>query len=96
MLIVASFSFYSYFVILWVICIDLPILVSNTILIADDVRNKTAGVIGGEGTAKLSEAHELTPGFSGACVCQSLVFVCRFVLFMLDIVFSVLRFTGPS
>ena len=60
------------------------------------INNKTAGVIGGEGTAKLSEAHEFTPGFSGACVCQSLVFVCRFVLFMLDIVLSVLRFTGPS
>ena len=47
------------------------------------INSNTAGVNGGEGTAKLSEAHEFTSGFSGACVCQSLVFVCRFVLFML-------------
>jgi len=52
----------------------------------------------GAGTSCPSGAHEFTPGFSGERVTRSLVMFCRslFVLFLLAIVMSGLRFTDSD
>ena len=64
--------------------------------------SNTTGVIGGTGNAYSSIAHEFIHGFSGMRVTRSLVFsvvFCRslFILFLMDIVLSILlRFTDSD
>ena len=93
----------SYFI--NVTCIYLLILMSSTIpcrMMFVSFKNNTTSVTSGGGIASPSGAPVFTLGFYwGSCCSQSLVFCvvfCRslFVLFLLAIVLSVLRFTASD